>query len=112
MRRVVISKKDASGAVRVIQRCRPHCGKQLQFVDRPSGNLCSTVGGKVQVSAKRIINVLGSSSFCASSSMIRGLRGRLTAGQISTMCKSVRFISNGSLNGYIHCCSSELFRHD
>lgn len=75
-------------------------------MDRGSGNLCSTVGGKVHVTAKSVINVVGSSSFCREGSIVAGIMRTFSGASARIICKSIHFIGPGGLSGAIHCCSS------
>lgn len=78
-------------------------------MDRGSGKLCSTVGGKVQVSAKSVIKVVGSSSFCREKSILRGITRSFRINRARTVCKSMHFMGPSGLSEAIHCCSSGEF---
>ncbi len=91
-------------------RCIPLFGKQVRCISRPSGKVCSTVGGNVRHYSNSIMNVLGSSSYCASGSMLREITSRFVKSKrLSTICKSVRFVRSSGPRGIIHCCSSTEF---
>lgn len=92
LRCVVMSKKSASRALSVVRGCRR---RVAAIVDRPSRNLCSTVGGKVGLTAKSCLYFLGTNSnLRRSSALLRVMRSVGKATLPKMLCKRARVISD------------------
>lgn len=107
VRRLVVSNISGSGALTVIQTCRGETGtkrgtRRVIICSRPSGKLCSTVGGNVSHTANSCLIFLGTKSIFPSSSALRCIRKYMNRnrGLPNILCKSASVI--GSRKEFLH----------
>lgn len=104
MRCVVISKTSGSGARAVVGGCH----RQVRgIIDRPSGNLCSTVGGKVSLTANSCLYFLGTNSDFRRSSALRRVMRSVDKGRLPSMlCNRATVMSGGKRFLHVHHLST------
>lgn len=104
MRCVVVSNTSGSKALRVIGQCHSHVRR---LIDRPSGKLCSTVGGKVTLTANSCLYFLGTKSDFRRSSALRGVIRSVGKGRLpSVLCNRATLISTRERFLHVHQLST------
>lgn len=104
MRCVVISKTSGSNALSVVSECHPQV---RAIIDRPSGKLCSTVGGKVTLTDNSCLYFLGTNSYFRRSSALRRVIRAVGNGRLPSMlCKRATVMSRGERFRHVHHLST------